>query len=167
MRDAITLRNTHNTHLKPSYTKDMPVHACTEHAHARERQAQDLALASLALGAPMRLQQSHHKTQPRQPGTRPRARFARARGSHAACATRGRSRALAIRQHCAHCSLQRSLHYATTLVQLAKRSATPPASPPASAPWLRCALSYLQSSVTLLRFHRWRGVRLSRPPRHP
>ena len=34
MRYAITKRNTPQTHLKPRYTKEMPVRACAEHAHA-------------------------------------------------------------------------------------------------------------------------------------
>ena len=34
MRYAITQRNTPQTHLKPRYTKELPVRACAEHAHA-------------------------------------------------------------------------------------------------------------------------------------
>ena len=34
MRSAITQRNTPQTHLKPRYTKELPVRACAEHAHA-------------------------------------------------------------------------------------------------------------------------------------
>lgn len=34
MRNAITKRNTPQTHLKPRYTKDSTVRACAEHAHA-------------------------------------------------------------------------------------------------------------------------------------
>lgn len=34
MRYAITKRNTPQTHLKPRYTKELPVRACAEHAHA-------------------------------------------------------------------------------------------------------------------------------------
>ena len=70
MRDAITLRNTHNSHLKPRYTKDIPTRTCAECAQAHARRWAILALATLALGAPTSL---------RSPSRFPRARFARAR----------------------------------------------------------------------------------------
>ena len=70
MRDAITLRNIHNSHLKPRYTKDIPTRVCAECAQAHARNGAILALATLALGAPHSL---------RSPSQDPRARYARAR----------------------------------------------------------------------------------------
>ena len=70
MRDAITLRNTHNSHLKPRYTKDIPTRVCAEYAQAHAKRWAILALATLALGAPTSL---------RSPSQDPRARYARAR----------------------------------------------------------------------------------------
>ena len=70
MRDAITLRNIHNSHLKPRYTKDIPTRVCAECAQAHARRWAILALATLALGATTSL---------RSPSQDPRARYARAR----------------------------------------------------------------------------------------
>lgn len=56
MRYAITQRNTPQTHLKPRYTKELPVRACAEHAHAYACAGRQTLARFARSGAPDSLQ---------------------------------------------------------------------------------------------------------------